>query len=217
MRDATKRSWIDFSTWLQHAEIVSAVLLSIASIVTAWSAYQSTRWSGVESTHNVAASAARVESTREFTMASQRYSIDSILFSQWVNAYANGDQALETFYRERVMNELFVPRLDEWIASDPLNNPDSKRNPLIGEEYREELLRPSLDLIAEAEENSLKAQQANRYADNYVLTTVICATVLFFAGIANKFGSRNIKAAMLVLAALTLLGAITFSISLPVH
>ncbi len=217
MRDATKRSWFDFSTWLQHAEIVSAVLLSIASIVTAWSAYQSTRWSGVESTHNIAASSARVESTREFTMASQRYSIDSILFSQWVNAYASGNQALETFYRERVMNELFVPRLDAWIATDPLNNPDAKRNPLISEEYRVELLQPSLDLIEEAEANSQKAQRANSHADNYVLTTVICATVLFFAGIANKFSSRDIKAAMLVLATITLLGAIGFIISLPVH
>lgn len=217
MRNATKRSWFDFSTWLQHAEIVSAVLLSIASIITAWSAYQSTRWSGVESTHNLAASSARVESTREFTMASQRYAIDSVLFSQWVNAYAGGNQALETFYRERVVSEQFSPRLEDWIASDPLNNPDASRNPLISEDYRIELLQPSLNLIDEAEEHSIKAQEANGYADNYVLTTVICATVLFFAGIANKFQSRNIKAAMLALATITLLGAISFIISLPMH
>lgn len=217
MRDASKRSWFDFSTWLQHAEIVSAILLSIASIVTAWSAYQSTRWSGVESTHNIAAASARVESTRAYTMASQRYTIDSVLFSQWVNAYANENGPLERFYRERVMHELFIPRLEEWIASDPLNNPDAQRSPLINEEYHQQLLQPSLDWLDEAEEQAILAQEANGHADKYVLSTVICAMVLFFAGIANKFQSRDIKALMLILATVTLLGAISFVISLPMH
>lgn len=47
-----------------HTEIAAAILLSIATVLTAWCAYQATRWSGVQSIRYAEASAARVESTR---------------------------------------------------------------------------------------------------------------------------------------------------------
>lgn len=216
VRDATKRSWFDYSTWLQHAEIASAILLAIATVVTAWSAYQSTRWSGVQSIHFSQASAVRIESTRSFNLAIQRYGVDAMVFAQWVNAYAEGNSDLEAFYRERVMDTEFLPVLDEWIASNPLTNPDAARNPLLDQGYRDQLIAPSIELTRQAEGHFRQAEEANQTSDNYVLATVVCASVLFFAGIANKFTSRNIRAVLLSLATLSLTGAIIFVLSQPV-
>ncbi len=45
-----------------------------------------------------------------------------------------------------------------------------------------------------------QATQANLTSDNYVLLTVIFATVLFFGGISGKFRTRVIDLTMLILA-----------------
>lgn len=52
-------------------EVVTAILLSIVAVATAWSGYQATRWAGEESTRYAEASALRVESTRDSTQAGQ--------------------------------------------------------------------------------------------------------------------------------------------------
>ena len=38
-----------------------------------------------------------------------------------------------------------------------------------------------------------EARNSNRISDNYILFTVIFASVLFFGGIATKFQSRRLK------------------------
>ena len=50
----------------------------------------------------------------------------------------------------------------------------------------------------EAEASTAEAIEANQTGDKYVLTTVLFASVLFFAGIGTKFQRRWIKAALLL-------------------
>ena len=84
-----------------HREIISAVLLSLATVLAAWSAFQSAKWSGVQATRFSQASALRMESVRASTAAGGQEQVDVTLFAQWVNAYDAGNTRLSNFYFER--------------------------------------------------------------------------------------------------------------------
>jgi hypothetical protein len=216
-RMALKSKLSDPRTWKHNVEIASVLLLSFATILTAWSAYQATRWSGVQSRAYKDVSIHRIDSGREFTRAAQQYSLDGILFAQLVEAYASDDQELVAFYRERVMRETFVPILDAWIATDPLNNENAPRNPLYDEAYRQQLLAASLALEAQAESRYLDASEAHENVDSYVLTTVAFAVVFFFAGTSPKFESVRLQRILLSMASIVLLTSLIYIARLPVQ
>ena len=48
----------------RRLEVLSAILLSIATVASAWCAYQSARWNGVQAVSFSAANGARTESVR---------------------------------------------------------------------------------------------------------------------------------------------------------
>jgi len=187
----------------RYLDITSAILLSIATVATAWCVYQATGWSGEQSRAYAEASSRRIESSREYSRAIQILAIDADVFLGWVAAYNDNDQPLLAFYETNLMRDEFLPYLNEWRASQPLVNPDAKPNPLVGEEYQLTLFAESVRLRAEADALFEEATEANHTADEYILATVIFASVLFFAGIAPKFVSTRIQMALVGMAILT--------------
>ena len=107
-----------------HLELLATILLAIAAVATAWSSYQSARWSGTQAVDFSRANASRVESTRASTEAGQKLQIDVITFTQWADAYAAKETALADFYFNRFRNE-FKPAVRAWIATRPLKNPNA--------------------------------------------------------------------------------------------
>ena len=174
-------------------EIFAAVLLSITTIAAAWCAYQSTRWSGVQANNYAEAATARVESTREFNRGMQFLSLDANTFLQYVDAFSDDKTALLEFFETRLFRLDFLPYFEEWMATDPLTNPDSPRNPFVNPAYQEMLFAESDALEIQASEKFQAAQDANQTGDDYVLNTVFFASVLFFAGIASQFPSRRVQ------------------------
>ena len=131
-------------------EIISAVLLSLATVLAAWSAFQSAKWSGVQATRFSQASALRMESVRASTAAGGQEQVHVTLFAQWVNAYAAGNTRLATFYFERFRAE-FKPAMDAWLATKPLSNPDAPSSPFAMPEYKRAKAGQANDLLASAE------------------------------------------------------------------
>jgi hypothetical protein len=187
----------------RYLDITSAILLSIATVATAWCVYQANGWGGEQSRAYAEASSSRIESTRSYNRAMQLLGIDADLFMGWVDAYNDGDQQLLAFYETNLMRESFLPYLNDWKASQPLTNPDAQPNPLVSEEYQQQLFAESVLLRGEAEATFEEATEANRTADEYILSTVIFASVLFFAGICPKFYSSRIQMALVGMAILT--------------
>lgn len=186
----------------RYAEIAAAVMLSIATVATAWCAYQSTRWSGVQATSFAEASTARVESTRAFNEGMQLLSIDANTFLQYVEAFSEDKTDLLTFYETRLFRIDFLPYFEEWLATEPLENPDAPRNPFVNEAYRDTLFARSNELEIDAAAKFETAKDANQTGDDYVLATVLFASVLFFGGISSKFDSARIQVALVILAVL---------------
>jgi hypothetical protein len=168
-----------------RAELLATILLAIAAVATAWSSYQSARWSGVQAIDFSRANASRVESTRASTEAGQKLQIDVITFTQWANAYAAKETELADFYFKRFRRE-FKPAVLAWIATKPLKNPDAPPVPFSMPQYRLAAEAESKRLLSKAEAATAEAQQSNQRSDNYVLAVVLFAASLFFAGISTK-------------------------------
>jgi len=202
-----------FDRWV---EFFSAVVLALATVATAWCAYQSTLWGGDEAKFRAAANSATVKASQASNAALQQTSFHAGLFVQWVAAYSEQNDLLADFLYQR-----FPPPLktatDAWIATRPLQNPDAPASPFAMPEYqlaeREEAARWEEEAALQWE----KAEDADLIADRYVLLTVVFASVLFFAGIAGKFQSRLIDLAMLVLSLLVLLVGVVIALTFPIQ
>ena len=72
-----------------------------------------------------------------------------------------------------------------------------------------ERLNAEADVFAEA------SAEANQTGDNFVLTAVLMASVLFFAGVGTKLKGRVVRLMMLAFAVLLFLGGLAFMLSLP--
>src|SRR5437899_7869700 len=83
--------------WFQ---VITAIMLGMVAVATAWSGYEATRWSGEQSIRYTQASALRVESIRNSTLAGQVMLYDSNIFSDWLNAYSHGDTKQADLYKK---------------------------------------------------------------------------------------------------------------------
>jgi hypothetical protein len=198
-----------------HLELLATILLAIAAVATAWSSYQSARWSGVQAIDFSKANAERVESARAATRAGQETQIDVLTFTQWVNAYAAKDARLADFYFARFRPE-FKPAVTAWIATRPLKSPKAPPTPFAMPDYKLASQAESQRLLAQAEAQTTKARQSNQRSDNYVLAVVLFASALFFAGISTKLKAPSQRVALLSFGYALFLGAAIWVATFPV-
>jgi hypothetical protein len=178
-------------------ELIAASVLALATIASAWSAYQATRWSGVQAVAFADAGALRAESVRASDLADAELTVDVEYFAIWLDGVSRGDETLMALLEEQFRPE-FARAFVAWQATDPLTNPNAPHSPFDMAEYQVAAAQQAQDLRLEAEEAAAVGLEANQTGDNYVLTTVLFASVLFFAGISTKFRNRGIRVALLV-------------------
>ena len=215
LRDAI-RSVTHIDPTDRWAELVAAAVLALATIASAWSAYQATRWGGVQAAAFAEAAAARAESVRASDLADAEFTIDVEYFAVWLDGAIQGNEplteALESSFRPE-----FAEAFEAWQATDPLSNPDAPSTPFEMDEYQVAAAQEAEELRSEAEAASAVAMGANQTGDNYVLTTVLFASVLFFAGISTKFRGRWIKLSLVGLGFAAFVAGTSILLSYPIH
>ena len=197
------------------AEIVAATLLALATVATAWSGYQASRWNGEQAKSFSRATAARVESTKAAGLANAQTEIDVATFTQWVDAYALGRTELADFYFKRFRAE-FKPAVDAWIATRPLRNPNAPLTPFAMPQYRVAAQAEAERLDAQAEALSAQARANVQRATNYVLCVVLFAAILFFAGMSAKLRTRGLREALLAFGLVVFVGTVAWIATFPV-
>ncbi len=185
--------------------------MGLIAIATAWSGFQAAKWGGQMSNSYAAANVARSHFLLNSITAQQQVALDVQIFINWVNAFAVEDELLADFYFERMRDEA-KPAIEAWIATKPLENPDAPSNPFVMEEYSIAKNQEAAANEAEAIALSQRALTANQTSDNYVLTTVILASGLFFAGIASRLRNPRTEFAVMIVA-LAALGYGVFNIA----
>jgi hypothetical protein len=199
----------------RHFELAAVLLLSLTTLATAWSGYQAARWSGEQSQHYARASATRIKAQQQATAAGQLRSDDLVYFDGWLDARQAGDAKLAAIYERRFRPE-FLPAFRAWIAQKPFTNPGAIPGPLYMPQYRPAGLAAAKRLDAQADDLYQEGTQAKTNDDKYILSTVFFAAVLFFAGISLRLEWRPLRAFVLGMASLLLIGGLVFVASLPV-
>ena len=196
-------------------EIACAIVLALATTASAWCAYQSKLWGGVQGARAGAAVRAGREGAVNALAAMQARSFDASMFITYMQARIESNTALEAFLGQRFRPEM-KPAVEAWLKLDPLNNPAAPPSPFRMAEYAQK----EMEQVARQEELAAKAMaaagQARRCSDDYVLLTVIFASVLFFGGIARAFDSRPLRTVLAALAVLLFLGTLAVLTTMPI-
>lgn len=191
----------------EYLELLVVVVLSVTTILTAWTAFQSSKWGGAMSISFSQASTARIESVKLTGTADQRTAIHVGLWTTWLSQYKVDKEAAD--FLEARFPEPLATANAEWLATKPLKNADAPPSPFAMPSYvipeREQATAADL----RADEKFTEALADNQRGDNYTLLTVLFAAVLFFAAISNRLRSVRLQAVMLAAAtALGLVGAV---------
>ncbi len=183
-------------------EIITVVLLAVATVGSAWSAYQVSKWNGVETDEARASAVLRIESSREYALATQKVSYDAATVAQYAAAVADENQDLQDFLRATLVRPGFVPIFESWEAQ--LAAGQTPTNLLADDEYLGELFAASDALDAEAGAASVRGEEAGATGDDYIQLTLFFASALFFAGITASFSNRLPRIALLMASAVIL-------------
>jgi hypothetical protein len=195
--EAGNRNW---------AELAATVLLAAAAVATAWSSYQATRWNGEQAKTASRVNKTRIDAARAADRTNSLTQVDIATFIQWVDAYAQDENELASFYRTRFRDE-FRPAFNAWIGTRPLENTDAAPTPFALPEYKLASAAEAARLDAQAEVLSATVRRDIQRASNYVLAVVLFAVALFFAGMSTKLSAAGLRTTMLAVGWIVFLGA----------
>jgi hypothetical protein len=213
-------------------DIILALIMAAAAVCTAWAGFESTKWSGTQANSYAEAGAARTEATRVATLAGQQRIVDIMTFTQWLNAineemavdpsaqpaavYQPRAGTLSAFIFQRFRPE-FKPAVDAWLKTQPFVDPAAPPTPFVLPEYSLAADAEAARLEQKADDSAKAARDANQLADNYVLTAVLFALVLFFAAISDRARGRRIRLILFGFAAAGLVATIGVLATFPVQ
>jgi hypothetical protein len=200
---------------VDRVALVATILLAFATVATAWSGYQASRWSGEATKATMKGTAARLESTRASNLANAQAQVDVAVFTQWVDAYAKGEARLRDFYFERFRKE-FKPAVVAWLATRPIKNPNAPLTPFAMPQYRSAAGDEAARLEAQADGWAAIGRRNIQRSTNYVLGVVLFAAALFFAGMSTKLPARGLRIAMLTMGIVVFVATLAWIVSSPV-
>lgn len=197
-------------------EMCAAALMSIATVATAWCAYQSAEWGGEQAFLLGESQRAGREADLHAALAAQKRNLDVSVFMEWIGGLATDNERLTDFYAERFPPNLGIA-VEAWLATEPRTNPDAPPHPFMMEEYKIAEDTIAARAALESEAKWAEAREADQNGDSFVLLTVIFASVLFFGGIEQKFTDRKVRTGLLVVGSLLFFGGLIAMLNYPLH
>jgi hypothetical protein len=175
---------------------VALVLLSLATVGTAWCSFQAAVWGGVsQRLTNLSAVSGR-RAAADQLRSSQMALLDVLLFSQYINARSDSNEPLARFYADRFRGEAKTA-FEAWLATRPFENANAPAHPFVTNLYQPRLLAEAGQAEAESQRLWQEAGDAGRTGRSYVLVTVLLASALFCSGTAAKFDKLWIRRTVL--------------------
>jgi hypothetical protein len=197
-------------------EPMALVLLSLATVGTAWCSFQASSWGGAAAGFTNRSEAARDTAAIHQLQSSQMALLDVLLFSQYMNARGGSNEALARFYAERFRGEAKAA-FNAWMAMRPFENPDAPPHPFVTNFYRPLLLTEARGAEAESKRFWQQAGEAGRVSRGYVLITVLLACSLFCGGTAPRFERLSIRRGVLGVGLVAFVIAATRLVVLPIQ
>lgn len=195
-------------------ELVIAVVLSLATLASTWCGYQSSQWGGMQNASQSAADTAERKAAESTIVALQRRTQDGLVVLEFWRAMRTGDsKSVETirFHMNATLRTAVQASLDDGILTNP-----EVAGPLQRPEYRLTEEIEAATMREDAKRLKADAATAGQTAGEYVLLTLMFASVLFFGGIGGTFAERRIRMVLASIAVLLFLVAAGVLLGLPV-
>jgi hypothetical protein len=199
------------SRWV---EPVTAVLMALATLSTAWCSYQSAAWTRRANRLVNESNALERRASVLTLQAMQSVTIHVAMFMQVLSAKEAGNEKLANFYVERFPPDV-RKAYDAWEAEKPFENPKANPHPFVPGLYELRGSREAGESSALAAGSLAESRDAGSVSGQYLANTVLFATVLFFASASGKFEQRRVRMIAFTFAAAVFAFAVIRTIILP--
>ena len=187
----------------RRLELVAAVILGVAGILTAFAAYKAALTDGDALKGYTASARTTADANGYFNEAFATYTSDQSLFLEYQVLVEQGDTAPAFVIRDR----LFSPELEAGTAAweqIPVGAPDEPPTPLDTAEYVIPAQDEAIALTEQAADEFSEAQAFDDAGDKFELAAVFLAVALFLAGVGSLFKARKVQIAILAMAAVAI-------------
>ena len=187
----------------RRLELVAAVILGVAGILTAFAAYKAALTDGDALKGYTASARTTADANGYFNEAFATYTSDQSLFLEYQVLVEQGDTATAFVIRDR----LFSPELEAGTAAweqIPVGAPDEPPTPLDTAEYVIPAQDEAIALTEQAADEFSEAQAFDDAGDKFELAAVFLAVSLFLAGVGSLFKARKVQIAILAMAAVAI-------------
>lgn len=171
-------------------------MLSLATFASTWCGYQAQQWGGAQGDLHAAADTAERQAAENTIVALQLRTQDSMVLSEYWQALRHREpRAAQTIllHMRPVLRQALQASVDSGILHDPsLAGPLQRPEYILTEEQR------AAEQRAEAGKLKADATSAGKFAGQYVVLTLMFASVLFFGGIAGTFNERRVRAGLAI-------------------
>ena len=178
-------------------DITAAVLLPLATIASAWCAYQASVWSGLQTFRLSAANEQNRLAAEQKVLAATHQNFDASILVQYLEARVDGDDRKAGLLLDR-LRPVAKAATKAWLKQDPLKRKTASRSPFSLPVYDPPEQQQARRHHRQADQLRDEAQQANETSDKYVFTTVLFASVLFFGGLVSKIETRLMRLTMVI-------------------
>jgi hypothetical protein len=200
------------SEWV---ETLSTILLSLATLLSAWCVFQASQWNGEQyfriNDENLA-NQLRVQSAMTVNL---RKSTETQFLLLYLSASSSGNTKYADFLRQRFPSHLEKAML-AWLALDPFNNNSAPKSPMFMKEY----IIPESSDVEKYSKQVLDfknlANDADKNSDNYMLMSLILSMTLFFCGLSGVANSHLSQRILISIATLALILSIVILFRMPV-
>ncbi len=194
-------------------QVVIAILLGVAAILTAWFSLEAANVSDeVQKNYSTGIRTAD-EATTLYTIADSTATSDRILFLEFAKAKVTGDTDLAEYIRASLMSPDLVAAISWWEKQPDeagYNSPFVNENPKLSTK----LIDSADEVDASARRSFSKAEESDRITDDFDQMAVIMAIALFFLGIAGLASNRRMTIIMLSFGSIILVIALIRAVSL---
>lgn len=195
--------------------LIAAVLLGVAAVLTAWSAYRASLTSDLI-LKSYSEQQATIASANDYlSRADQQESLERSLFLEWAlaNSLENYDAAA---YIAEVMTDELYSAVDWWAQDASETSPATpfvEENPYFAGLESQVLIVEGMSLYEEADALREAAEIADATSDRFDLANVFFAIVLFVAGMATIVQRRSIQLAFLALSLAGLIAGVVLLVT----
>jgi hypothetical protein len=173
-------------------EPVTALLMALATLSTAWCSYQSAAWTRKSNRLMNEFNSLERRAGLQTMQGMQQATIHVAMFMELLAAQQAGNEKLANFYAERFPPDV-RKAYDAWLAQKPFENPKADPHPFVPNLYEVRGTREAAEANAKAASSLQASRNAGNVSGQYLANTVLFATVLFFAIASGQFEQRKVR------------------------